>query len=100
MLKGGCPHSTTPEGPPLVGSTRSRRREMRKHHSRHRVARVLIGITGAVAGTATLSFTGSTPVDADTAPSYWMAHSGGHVDPVGGARSLGSVTPDSGATVV
>ena len=29
-----------------------------------------------------------------------MAHSGGHVDAVGGAPSLGSATPDSGATVV
>ena len=73
---------------------------MRKHHSRHRVARVLVGIAGALAGTATLSFTGPTPVGADTAPSFWMAHGGGHVDAVGGARSLGSVTPDSGATVV
>ena len=73
---------------------------MRKHHSRHRVARVLLGITGAVAGSATLSFTGPTPVGADTAPSYWMAHSGGHIDAVGGARTLGSVNPDSGASVV
>jgi cell wall-associated NlpC family hydrolase len=73
---------------------------MRKHHSRHRIVRVLMGITGAVAGSATLSFTGPTPVGADQAPSYWMAHNGGQVDAVGGAQTLGSDTPDSGAGVV
>ena len=72
---------------------------MRKHHSRHRVARFLLGIAGTAAGTVTLSFTGTTPVVADQAPSYWMAHSGGQVDAVGGAQSLGSDTPDSGASV-
>ncbi|MHB1855723.1 MAG: C40 family peptidase [Acidimicrobiales bacterium] len=72
---------------------------MRKHHSRHRVARFLLGAAGFAAGTVTLSFSGTTPVVADQAPSYWMAHSGGHVDAVGGAQSLGSDTPDSGAYV-
>jgi len=73
---------------------------MRKHHSRHRVARFLLGIAGTAAGTVSLSFTGTTPVVADQAPSYWMAHSGGQVDAVGGARSLGSDRPDPGASVV